>query len=67
MINLNRGTSRNIAIINFSQKDVVLPNGDIMPAGLEFVVDFGVMMRDPDTFEKPFEFNPARFLTDKGY
>ena len=44
----------------------MLPNGDIMPAGLEFVIDFGVMMRDPATFEKPLEFNPARFLTDKG-
>jgi len=48
-------------------KDVVLPNGDTMPAGLEFVIDFAMMMRNPETFENPLKFNPTRFLTNKDY
>jgi len=42
-----------------------LPNGDIMPNGMHYIIDFAAMMRNEKPFPNPTEFNPGRFLDDK--
>jgi len=45
-----------------TNKDVKLPNGDVMPKGMSFRIDMGAMMENENIFSNPNEFNPQRFL-----
>ena len=44
------------------QKDVQLPNGDIMPKNMQFMIDFASMCRNEQVFKDPNKFHPERFL-----
>ena len=36
-----------------------------MPAGMQWIIDMGPMMRNKDIFADPHEFHPERFLDEK--
>ena len=42
-------------------RDIQFPDGRVMPAGMQFIVDVGSMHRDP-RYNEPLTFNPQRFL-----
>ena len=41
-----------------------MPDGEIIPKGVSFSVDFASLMTDPVIFPDPQKFNPERFLDD---
>lgn len=44
------------------KEDVKLPDGKIMPKGLEYIIDIGPMMKNENVFSNSNLFNPERFL-----
>ena len=42
----------------------MMPDGEVIPKGVSFSVDFASLMTDPVIFPDPQKFNPQRFLDD---
>ena len=52
------------SLLRVLEKDVTMPDGEVIPKGITFSVDFASLMTDPNIFHEPQKFNPTRFLDD---
>lgn len=53
-------------IVRNCKQDFTLPSGYTIPKGAQVGVDIVNLHRDEDTFPRPLDFDPDRFLPDRG-